>query len=243
MKRWEIIYTVLTVVFVVFCILQMVSAVSTTQSVGPFQINTDAELIQTCSNLTSICDYCNISSVKYQNSSSIISNVQMTKRISDFNYTLTSTQITQLGTYIVTGFCGAGSEILTWAYSFEVTPSGANKPNSGEGLSLIGILGIMALVAGFFLVIAFMANNDIVKSMFIGLSAFIMGVVIFFGMTTVTNILANYQGIYHGYYTFFYFMLLVIVVAVFAVTIFVFIRSLNQMKIRRGDLDPDNFLP
>lgn len=220
-----------------------VRAVSTTQSVGPFQINTDAQLTQTCSNLTSLCDYCNISSVTYQNSTPVVSNVVMTKRAADFNYTLTGTQVNQLGTYIVTGYCGAGSEILTWAYSFVVTPSGAEKPNSGEGLSLIGLLGIMALVAGFFLIIAFMANNDIVKSMFIGLSAFIMGVVVFFGMTTVTNILATYQGLYHGYYTFFYFMLLVIVIAVFATTIFVFVRSLHQMKIRRGDLDPDNFQP
>lgn len=241
-RNWWIFTSVMFLVTLV-SFVAMVSSTSTIQSVGPFQINTDAELIQTCSNLTSMCDFCNISSIKNQNSTSIVSDVVMTRRSADFNYTITGDQISQLGTYIVTGYCGAGGEILTWAYSFDVTPSGSEKPNSGEGLSLIGLLAIMALVAGFFLVIAFMANNDLVKSMFIGLSAFIMGVVIFFGMTTVTNILASYQGIYHGYYTFFYFMLLVIVIAVFAVTIFAFVRSLHQMKIRRGDMDPDNFQP
>jgi hypothetical protein len=165
----------------------------------------------------------------------------MTKRVGDFFYSLSSTKTSELGTYLVNGYCRAGSDVSVWSSDFLITPSGNPKPNTGEGLSLLGLFGIMILVSGFFLIMAWMSNDQIIKSMFIGLSGFIMAVIVFFGMTTTTQILASYSVFVSNYYTFFFFMVLVIFMAVFSTVIIVFVKSLHSMKLKTGQLDPDNF--
>ncbi len=67
----------LIAIMVLLMLIPMVAA--TTPSLGIFEQSTDIELIQLCSNKTALCDYCNISSIKYPNSSSIFSDVAMTK--------------------------------------------------------------------------------------------------------------------------------------------------------------------
>lgn len=234
--------TIIIFVLVMFMSCFVVAQDDTSsQMLGTFQQNNPVEIIQICSNQTSLCDLCNITSIKYPNSTNIVSNVMMTKRASDFNYTLNGNITTLIGSYLVNGFCQSGNEVSVWSYTFLVTPTGQEKPNTGEGLSLIGIMGIITLVAGFFLLMAWMANNQVVKSMFVGLSAFIMAVIVFFGMVTITQILGGFSNLVTGYNTFFFFILLCIVVAVFAIIIIVFINSLYQLKVRRGALEPKNF--
>lgn len=228
-------------VLVIFMSCFVSSQDDTSQMLGTFQQNSPVEIIQICSNSTSLCDLCNITSIKYPNSSIIISNIEMTKRPSDFNYTLDGNITNLIGSYLVNGYCQAGSEVSVWSYTFLITPTGQEKPNTGEGLSLIGIMGIITLVAGFFLLMAWMSNNQVVKSMFVGLSAFIMAVIVFFGMVTITQILGGFSNLVTGYNTFFFFILLCIVIAVFAIIIIVFINSLYQLKVRRGALEPRNF--
>lgn len=229
------------IAMILVCLLPLVSSV-TNQNLGTVPVGKDLELIQICSNSTSLCDYCNITSVTFiSNATTIISNKAMTKRQSDFNYTLSGTNISAIGSYLVNGYCGAGSEVEVWSYTFTVTQSGQEKPNTGEGLSLIGLFVVIIIVSGFFLIMAWMSNNQIVKSMFIGLSAFIMAVVVFFGMTTITQILGGYSNLVKGYNTFFFFILLCIVIAVFATLVIVLIKSMYAMKIKSGALDPDNF--
>jgi hypothetical protein len=197
-----------------------------------------------CSNDTSVCDACNITSITYPNSSVIVgySNVPMTRENNVFNITILGNYTMNVfGNIRFQGLCTSGYQVQVWTDDVPITNSGYEKPNSGEGLSLVGLYGLMILVSGFFLIIAWMSENQVVKSMFIGLSAFIMAMVVFFGMTTVTQILGGFGGLAKGYNTFFFFMVLVIVIAVFATLIFVLIRSMNAMKIRRGDLDPDKF--
>ncbi len=110
-------------------------------TLGMFEIKKDIELIQTCSNKTDFCDSCNITSVKYPNSTKIISDVAMTKRASDFNYTLESENNIVTGVYIVNGFCDSSTEKEVWAYTFEVT-------NTGDSLSTAtAIIYVIFLVA------------------------------------------------------------------------------------------------
>lgn len=123
------------------------------QTLGTFGLDKDIELIQICSNETSLCDSCNISSVLYPNSSVMLSNLEMTKRTSDFNYTVTRGYHIERGVYIVSGFCEAGEEIEVFTYTYEVTNTGEKPLSTAQAIIyiifLVGILSAMVFtIAG-----------------------------------------------------------------------------------------------
>ena len=124
----------------------LISFVSAQESsLGVFKLNEQIELIQICSNDTSLCDACNISSVKYPNSSILISNVAMTERTSDFNYTLDSSNISVSGTYLVNGFCTTSSQVSVWSYTFDVNYLG-KEISSAQGIIYVSLFAILFFV-------------------------------------------------------------------------------------------------
>lgn len=127
-------------------VVPLSSAITSENYLGIFEQGTDIELIQVCSNATAICDSCNISSIKYPDSSIITSDVVMTKRSADFNYSLISNFTSELGSYSVNGYCVAGEELKVFSYSFDVTPNGNEKPD-GSVIVLFVIL-FTILIAG-----------------------------------------------------------------------------------------------
>ena len=114
------------------------------QSLGVFKVGDDINLIQTCDN----CTFNNITSVLYPNSSVAISNVQMTKDGTFYNYTFSDTNT--IGTYIVNGFGDLDGIDTVWNYIFEITPNGQNF-TTGKSISYIGF--IVILLFTFFLTI------------------------------------------------------------------------------------------
>jgi len=134
---------IFSIFFVLLFLVPFLSAETSIQSLGIFEKDTNIELLQVCSNSTSLCDSCNISSVKYPNSSISISNVDMTKREADFNYSLISNYTSPLGTYKVNGFCMAGNELKVFSYIFEVTANGNEKP---EGIVIVLFILFFTLI-------------------------------------------------------------------------------------------------
>lgn len=132
-------------------VMPLVSAIeSKTQlSPEPFKINEEIHLIQICSNETASCDACNITSVKYPNSSTIVSNVEMTKDETEFNYTLAPQSV--LGVYGVNGFCITASQKKVWAYNFELTFNG----KSFEIQEALIQLGLVAFITFLFILSLF----------------------------------------------------------------------------------------
>jgi len=127
------------------------SLVSAQSFLGTFEEGVTIELTQICSNDTALCDGCNISSIKHQNSSSIISNVEMTKRTADFNYTLDGSYTSNvLGTYSVKGFCWTASETQVWSYTFDVTKSGKEFTQEQAILYLV-VVGVLIFIFLLFL--------------------------------------------------------------------------------------------
>lgn len=114
------------------------------QSLGTFLKGENIELKQVCSN----CTYVNITSVLYPNSSKVISNVQMTKDGTDYNYTLSSTYTQTLGKYIVNGIGDLDGETTVWTYNFEVNNSGF-EISTAEGLFYI--FGMLIALIIFFM--------------------------------------------------------------------------------------------
>jgi len=139
---------IFSIFFVLLFLVPFLSAETSIQSLGIFEKDTNIELLQVCSNSTSLCDSCNISSVKYPNSSISISNVDMTKREADFNYSLISNYTSPLGTYKVNGFCMAGNELKVFSYIFEVTANGNEKP---EGIVIVLFILFFTLIIVFLL--------------------------------------------------------------------------------------------
>jgi len=138
--------TLLTFFFILICISFInASEVSDGITLGTYRINSMVELPQICSNATSLCDLCNLTYVKYPNSSIIISDVEMTKRVSDFNYTLYPNQTGELGSYLVSGFCESGNELKVWSYDFRVTRTGELLSTSQAIIYIVSIIGILPI--------------------------------------------------------------------------------------------------
>jgi hypothetical protein len=131
------------------CVVSLTSAAI--PHLGTFRANESIELKQTCTINGSFCDDCNISSVDLPDGERAISNVIMTKREGDFNFSFDGSNTTLIGTYRVNGFCRFGSDVLkNWAYYLDVTPNGRE---STVGLALFYIGGVLLMI--FFIGISF----------------------------------------------------------------------------------------
>jgi lysylphosphatidylglycerol synthetase-like protein (DUF2156 family) len=132
-----------------FLLLTLVNAAI--PNLGIFKTDDSIELIQSCVINGTFCTSCNISSVDYPNGTRAVKNIVMTKRTGDFNYTLNSTYVTDLGVYKNNGYCKYGSDVIkNWVYYFEVTNTGEKV--SGTNTILVAaflILTIVCLVLGF----------------------------------------------------------------------------------------------
>jgi hypothetical protein len=127
--------------------------------VGPFKQNQTVELIQTCNDGSSMCEYCNISSIKYPNSTIAVQDVVMTKRAGDWYYTLGNDYTYSLGSYFVTGYCTTASSRQDWYYSFDVTMSGYPRPN--DNTTIIFSLLFIVLLAGISYVIIYSIGHAV----------------------------------------------------------------------------------
>jgi len=119
--------------------LSFVSAVV----LGTFKQNDDVQLTQSASGATT----CNITSVRYPNSSIAVSDVQMTKDGTEYNYTLLRNYTLNLGSYFVLGVCGNATDEIVWGYDFIITRTGESS-NSSQAIITMGIIGVMFLFFG-----------------------------------------------------------------------------------------------
>jgi len=132
------------VLFLVVVCLVLLNVSAIVETLGTFKQNEDVELLQSGTGL----NYCNITSVKYPDSSEALGHVQMTKDGTEYNYTFTQTS--NIGTYLVNGFCSNGSDSIVWAYDFEVTPTGVLQTTS-QGIGSAIYLILMLFLTGLFL--------------------------------------------------------------------------------------------
>lgn len=128
-------------------LLMLNMAVAEVQSLQTQQIETDVELKQIGADFLS----CNITSVSYPNTTVFVEDVLMTKRGTEYNFTISMDNISTLGNYIVNGFCTNGSDDIVWAYDFDVTYNG-NKLNTERSILYIGLIAILVFL---FLLIVF----------------------------------------------------------------------------------------
>lgn len=121
-------YKLLMCMILVMAILPFVSATN----FGTFKTNTDIQLTQSCTNDTSICDLCNVTTIRIPNGTIPFMNVAMSKQNSLFNYTLTSSYTTLNGIYSISGICQSGQQYSSWAYDLLVTTTGHELTTSNS---------------------------------------------------------------------------------------------------------------
>lgn len=128
----------------IFGIFLIFSVNAEIQTFGTFRINTDIELKQIGAGFTN----CYIISILYPNSTPSLSiETEMIKTGNEYSYSYNKTS--ELGQYIVNGYCSDGIEDTVWNYDFKITPSGV-IPTTAQGSLSIGILGSIILLMFFF---------------------------------------------------------------------------------------------
>lgn len=115
-------------------------------SLGTFEVSTDVNLVQICGT----CTNNNITSITSPNSSVIVSNVEMTKDGSNYNYTLVNNFTGTTGTYIVNGVGDLGGIDTAWNYDFTITQTG-EALDEAQGLIVLGLIILLIFITGAFL--------------------------------------------------------------------------------------------
>lgn len=159
----------------VFMLIGIVNA--STSSLGIFKTGESIELKQTCTFNGTFCDNCYITSVSYPNSARIINDVTMTKRTSDFNYTLSGIYTKTVGTYRVEGYCLSGDVIKNWVYYFDISSSGFGIINNIMFYLIIIVLSCFIMVLGFYLKDGWIVIFGTFGLYFVGLYMLINGIV------------------------------------------------------------------
>jgi len=132
-------------------VISMITLVSSANpSFGIFKQNDCFEIKQICFINGTQCSFCNITSIDYPNGTRAVSNLVMTKRSGDFNYSYCNSEI--LGNYNVNGYCTYGTDVTKpWTAFFEITGTGFefNQSRSFFYIGLIILLIFLLLITVF----------------------------------------------------------------------------------------------
>lgn len=136
MKKFNKLY-LLAFVLIFLSLIESSYVNATQQSLGTYQVNSCISLKQICGN----CTFSNVTSVVSPNSTILLSDVQMQKTGTEYNYTFCNTN--SLGYYIVNGVSDVNGINTVWVYDFNITPTG-DSSNIGFFIILtIAIVGIL----------------------------------------------------------------------------------------------------
>lgn len=201
---------------------------SVSGELGTFKQGTDIQLIQTCNN----CTYCNITAVKYPNSSDIYVNQIMTQDGTYFNFTLNSTYTNTLGWHKYCYDCGNEEEKATGCIDFSIN-QGGNVMEDGQGFVFAGIFIIIFGIACVFLYLSSKMAGEGLKIFFL-LATFVFLI----GTVGVIAVIAVDSGLTSGMSS----MVSVMLYAVSIITILMFfyvlirqtVNALNLFKLNKG---------
>ncbi len=130
--------------FFITFVLVLLPMISGVETIGPFQLNTNAQLLQVCDN----CTFVNLTTVQLPNSTIININTNMTVFERTYNFTFTDTA--DVGDYIYTT-CGDPNGVNTCeSVNFKVTVSGSDL-QIAESIIYIVFLSVLIFLFCFLL--------------------------------------------------------------------------------------------
>lgn len=166
--------------------------------------------------------------IESPNSTTLFFNMTMTPQPGFVNYTLNNTKY--IGTYQYFINCND----TLYPGTFEVTPSGNPRLNSGEGLIYIGSLAAMILITLLFFFISLNMKSGSLKFGFISLSLIGNIIIILYSAVTLQQVLAGFTKITSGFSTFLYISLFTLLIIFLFVLLALTIEALNNFKKRKG---------
>lgn len=202
-------------------------------SIGIFKQNQDVELYQVCNN----CTYCNFTSVKYPNSTNILTNAIAESDGTRYYYNLNGANTSTLGIYSYCYDCGNTVESVTGCLDFEVTPSGSGEISTGNGIIIIGFSFLMIVIGVAFFIIAFKISNTVGKIGFFVFSVIIFIMAVLFMVVSAQQNLYGYENIVSGTETFLFVLKMLLTVGILAFFIIIALVMLKLWKIKRGYID------
>lgn len=200
------------------------------------QQNTKLNIFEECESNGFACDEtysCNIT-VRDPNQTVLILNKQMTRNDTIYNYTLDINKTNILGKYENTVVCTNSSLAGTNIFFHEITPSGSEPLGTGQGSTLIGILGILIFAIIFFLMLGIFAKNTPFKIFFVGFSILLMIGTLGFGVTIMQQLFGTFAQIVSGYGMFFRLLIILSGAGIVGLILYLVIVALRTFKIKRG---------
>jgi hypothetical protein len=154
----------------------MVSAtgeLATIPTIEPVVQGQPVQLPQGGTNGTHVWTFCNISTLVSPDHQFLIRDVAMILSGTGFSFIVPGTNTTQLGTYTVTGICGDGYNLISFAYTFDVTTTGKDNSLSLWIMLVILVFSIVLLIMAF-------AMDNIYVAFLSGCLWILAGILIYF---------------------------------------------------------------
>lgn len=200
-------------------------AVAEVQTFGTFKQGQAIELLQLCGN----CSYSNITLITYPNSTAILTNGNMTKIGTKFNFTLSGARTTATGKYIVNGVANPNGLDTIWSYDFDVTPSGKTL-KTGEGGINIWISISVFLVAGLFIFGALLTPKGLLKLIMFALGGIFALAGVMINVLLVQSYVSTNVELSSGYGSMFYLLAVLTVVFMIIGILFVLLKTLEHFR-------------
>lgn len=223
----------------VFLLVPFVS--SAQESLGTFAQGEDIRVVQLCGT----CSFNNITSITYPNSSTIVTNVEMTKDGTEYYYILSGNFTKILGTYNVNGFGDPSGTNTAWAYDFEISPTGEVVNGWKVTIQIFASLSTLFLM-GLFLYLANGSNAkigpkglveseelNVLRFFFIGLALIFLVAHIIITSSIIFNTIG--EGYLSNSYTYvmYAFFTIIILMFLYIITKISFLE-VNKLQIRKG---------
>lgn len=184
---------------------------------------------------------CNIS-IQYPNTTYIVENGSMTNRNNgEFNYSLVSNFTSVLGEHNWVAFCCQGGVNCAAGYgSIEITQTGREKLNSGEGISLFIAIFVMIIIGVFIFLMAFRFESSAGKIICVGLAMVIFAVAILYSLVILDQNFGGFSAFTTGYATFWMVIKTFLGVIFTFFLLYCFLLAFRLWKIKRGLMDEED---
>lgn len=180
---------------------------------------------------------CNLS-VQYPNGSYIISHANMTSiGNGEFNYTLSADQTKTLGSYLWVAKCCDSTECAYGYDNFEITPSGFEDINLGQGITIGISIFFIILLSVLFIFISFRAEKIGTRIVLFGIGGVLIVIVILFSLVVLEQTVGGYTKIIEGYSNFWMVMRILVSMSILGLLLFGGYVSFKFWQWKRGFID------
>ncbi len=214
----------------------------TTISAQSYKVNTTFDVPIVCINdgyctSSTICN----TSIFAPDGSVILQGVLGTQAsdLSFFNWTVNSTQSSNLGTHQVGGFCKDGSVTQVIDFAFEITPTGLEL-DTAQGILVLGLIFVLIILTGSFLIFGLKIENIPFKIFLTSMGALFLMLTIGIALNIVESLMIL-TGVFSSTFIALYRLSLILISAGgIGLMLYIIYMSVKQFYSYRGLLDNED---